>query len=65
MYITDFMFSFSLNGKNYVANAATINRDLTDGAGNHILAAQCWDEDGNNGVCHLTSDWKIKSLFMH
>lgn len=64
MGITDFTVSFIHNGKHYTFDASTLNRNLTDGGGKPVLFVKVYDEDGNSGICNLTPDWRIVSLFM-
>lgn len=64
MGITNFTVSFEHEGKRYTFDASKINRNLADGSGNKILAAKVYDEDGRSGVCNLTTDWRIVSLYM-
>ena len=62
--ITQFIIAFTWEGHTYLANADTIKRDLSDGGGNPILSAVCYDEDGRRGVINLTPRWEIKNLTM-
>lgn len=62
--ITDFTVCFDVNGKNYSFNASAIKRDVADGEGKPVLGAVVYDKDGRRGVCNLSPDWRIISLFM-
>lgn len=64
MGITDFAVFFIHNGKSYAFDASKITRSLTDGAGQPILSARVYGEDGSSGICNLTPDWRIVSLYM-
>ena len=67
--ITNFKLSFTFGGKNYEIFGNSINRSTTDGGGNPVYYAKCYEigkrgQELRTGVANLTSDWKIKSLFI-
>ena len=65
MGIETFSVTFFHAGQTYSFDAGSIRRDLTDGAGNPILCAAVRDGDGREGVCNLSPDWRIISLYMN
>lgn len=64
MGIVDFTVSFIHDGMLYSFDAANINRNLTDGGNNPIFSVRVCCENGRMGVCNLTPDWRIISLYM-
>ena len=64
MGITDFTVRFQFEGKEYEFNGDDIRRNLTNGAGKRILNVRVHDKDGRTGICDLTEDWRVVSLFM-
>ncbi len=63
--IKDLSISFWFEDHFYQFNVNDMKRDLTDGGGNPIFTAMCFDERGRTGTVNLTADWRVKSLFMN
>ncbi len=67
--MTNFSVKFTLDGRNFEFYANNINRNTTDGGGNPIYYAKCYElgkrgQVIRTGVVNLTADWKVKSLFI-
>lgn len=52
------------DGVQALVHGENIRRDTTDGGGNPILYAKCYEVGGDRvGVVNLNTDWTVHSLF--
>lgn len=62
--LTEFTVYFVINGKEYHFYGNDIPRHTTDGCGNAIYGAKCYDKHEKfAGVANMTEDWRIRSFF--
>jgi len=64
----DFEVRLYIDGRLVVFYGNDINRNTTDGGGNQVLYARCWEltEDEKpvrRGVINLDPNWTVKSLY--
>lgn len=67
--VDSFVIKLTVNGKDIEIYGNSINRNLYDGGGTPVYVAKCYEVSKRGkvlrtGVAQLTTDWKVKHIFI-